>query len=130
MKWFNKSKDGGPESPVDAYFLFEIKNFCSIAVLRFNKGSREAFHTHAFNALTWFLSGDMVEEKFDGTVTKYTRSVIPKLTLRTNNHRVIAYKTSWCFNIRGPWAPTWTEDSNGVTTTLSHGRKIVKTDEH
>lgn len=55
-----KKKDGGPESPVDAYFLVELKGLFSIALLKFNKGCREAFHSHAFDAWTWFLSGDLV----------------------------------------------------------------------
>ena len=124
MRFFSKAKDGGPESPVDAYFLFEIKSLASIAILKFNKGARESFHTHAFSALTWFISGDMTEERIDGTATKYSRSIFPKITKKLNNHRVIAHKTSWCFTIRGPWEKTWTEYRDGVTTTLTHGRVI------
>ena len=78
--FFNKAKDGGSESPVDAYFLIEIKGLFSIAVLKFNEGRRESFHTHAFTAWTWFLKGNLEEEKFDGTKIKYTRNFIPKLT--------------------------------------------------
>ena len=36
MKLLNKAKDGGSESPVDAYFLFENKHVGSIALLKFN----------------------------------------------------------------------------------------------
>lgn len=128
MRIFQKAKDGGPESPVDAYFLFEFKSFGSVALLKFNQGSREAFHTHAFNAYTWFLSGDLIEEDFDGNFKKYQRSIFPKVTPREHNHRVHARKTSWCLTIRGPWSSTWTEDHKGKTTTLTHGRKIVKED--
>lgn len=125
MRFLNKTKDGGPESPVDAFFLFEVKPFASIAILRFNKGKREAFHTHAFNALTWYLCGDLVEEKIDGTLTAYKRSLSPKVTKRDNNHRVLANKTSWCLTIRGSWNDTWTEDTEKQTIMLTHGRKIV-----
>jgi len=125
MKIFNKSKDGGPDSPVDAYFLFEIKSFGSIAFLKFNKGAREAFHTHAFSALTWFIKGDMVEEDINGEYWPYERSFLPKITKKSKNHRVIALEDSWCFTIRGPWKNTWTEDHDGKTTTLTHGRIIV-----
>ena len=125
MKFLSKAKDGGPESPVDAYFLFEIKPFGSIALLKFNKGTRESFHTHAFNAMTWFLYGDMIEENINGSLRKYSFSLLPKITKKTNNHRIIAYKPSWCFTIRGPWARTWTEDKDGNTTVFGHGRIIV-----
>jgi hypothetical protein len=125
MKFFKQSKDGGPESPVDAFFLFEIKSLGSIALLRFNEGAREAYHTHAFNALTWFLRGDLTEEDKDGTYHVYRRSWLPKITRRTKNHRVIAWTTSWCLTIRGPWAKTWTEDTDTHRTVLTHGREIV-----
>lgn len=130
MKLFNRSKDGGPESLVKAYFLFEIKSMGSIAILRFNPGGREAFHTHAFNAWTWFLWGEMVEETYHPYLYPeyhfYKRSLFPKITRRSKNHRVIAYKTSWAFTIRGPWSKTWTETINGENIVLTHGRKRVE----
>lgn len=125
MKFFKKVKDGGPESPVDAYFLFEIKSLMSVAILKFNKGSREAFHTHAFHALTWFIKGDLVEEDINGEFHIYERGILPKVTRRSKNHRVIALADSWCFTIRGPWSKTWTEDTDEKTTVLTHGRKVV-----
>ena len=126
MRFFSKTKDGGPESPVEAYFLFEIKSICSIALLKFNEGGRETYHTHAFNALTWFLHGDMTEEDIDGHYHVYRRSLLPKLTHRSKNHRVLAWTDSWCLTIRGPWSSTWTEDSDTHHTILTHGRKIVE----
>ena len=121
-------KDGGPESPVEGYFLFEIKGLCSVALLKFNKGTREAYHTHAFNALTWFIKGNMREEKFGcplGSV--YTRSLLPKVTMRDNNHRVVAEEDSWCVTLRGPWGKYWTEDNvtSGKHAVFTHGRVIV-----
>lgn len=127
MRFFSKAKDGGPYSPVDAYFLIEIKSLFSIALLKFNKDSRENFHTHAFNALSWFIKGDMVEQDYNGEYRVYERSIIPKFTSKKKNHRVIANKVSWCLTIRGPWEKTWTEDNEKETITLTHGRKIVKT---
>ena len=128
MKFLTKTKDGGPESPVDAYTLIEIKGLFSIIFLKFNKGRREAFHTHAFNAWTWFLFGDLEEEEYDGTLSNYAFKLKPKFTPRDNNHRVKALKDSWCFTLRGPWADTWTEhnDVTQVKTTFTSGRKIIK----
>lgn len=125
MHFLNRAKDGGPTSTVDAFFLFEIKSLGSVAILRFNKGGREAFHTHAFNALTWFICGDLVEQRIDGTVTRYRRTLLPKVTRRSNNHRVIANRNSWCVTIRGPWNNCWTEDTDTQKIVLTHGRKIV-----
>jgi hypothetical protein len=125
MRFLSKTKDGGPQSPVDAYFLFEIKSVISIALLKFNKGGREAFHTHAFTALTWFLCGDIKEQCISGEVYTYKRSLLPKVTKREKNHRVYAAKTSWCLTIRGPWTQTWTETQNNKTITLTHNRRII-----
>lgn len=116
-------KDGGPESPVDAYVLFEVKWLCSIMLLKFNKGGREAFHTHAFNALTWFLFGNIVEEDISGGKYTYRRSVFPKVTKKNKNHRVFANLDSWCFTVRGPWSKTWSETLDGKEITLTHGRE-------
>lgn len=137
MKLFSKAKDGGPESPVDAYFVVECKGLFSIALLKFNKGGREAFHTHAFDAWTWFLKGDLTEQ----TIVKgdkhgylyqekeYSFSLTPKLTRKSDMHRVVAEKDSWCLTVRGPWQKNWTEYNaeKDVTTTLSHGRHVVAT---
>ena len=126
MRILEKVKDGGPESPVDAYFLIESKRFGSIALLKFNKGRREAYHTHAFNAWTWFLGGCMWEQTFQyGNVTSYRRALKPKVTKRKDNHRVIALEDSWAFTIRGPWADTWTEDTATKHTVFTHGRKEI-----
>ena len=126
--FLSTAKDGGPDSPVDAYFVIEMKWLFTIALLKFNKGARESFHTHAFNAFTWFISGSMLEEDFsDPLLYRYTRSLLPKFTPRLKNHRVIAEEDSWCFTIRGPWCSSWTEDHKNKTITLTHGRKVIDT---
>lgn len=61
MKFLFKSKDGGPDSNVVGYWLVESKKLFSIVLLCFNKGSREAFHNHAFNAISWVISGRLDE---------------------------------------------------------------------
>ena len=126
MRILSRTKDGGPDSPVDGYFLIEIKSLFSVVLLRFNEGGRESFHSHAFNALTWYISGDLVEQDINGEYYIYERSIIPKLTRRSKNHRVIALTNSWCFSIRGPWSSTWTEDDETHHTVLTHGRKVVE----
>ena len=129
MKLFKKAKDGGPESPVDAYVLIEIKSLFSIMLLKFNKGCRDNYHTHAFNALTWFLCGNLYEEDIDGSIYIYKQSLSPKVTKKDKNHRVKAVSDSWCFTLRGPWDKYWTEDNltTKETITFTHGREVVST---
>ena len=129
MRLLQKVKDGGKLSTVDAYILIEIKCLFSIALLRFNQGSRENFHSHAFNALTWFIKGTMREKFLDGREEVYTRRLLPKFTPRASTHKVIAERPSWCFTLRGPWSKTWSEFSpSGKTEYLyTHKRKLIGT---
>ncbi len=138
-KWFPRffyvKPDGGTDSGVTGYFLIEWKILFSIGILHFKKGSREAYHTHAFNALTWWLKGRVTEAKlnamFSGIlVTKYKditmnfkASLIPKYTSRSNFHRVIAHDDTYALTFRGPWNDTWNEYKNNKIITLTHGRK-------
>lgn len=128
MLFFSKRKDGGKKSNVDGYFLIELKSLFSIALLKFNKGAREEFHSHAFGALTWFVSGDIKEEDVNGTEYKYKRSLMPKITKKNKVHRVIANKDSWCITLRGKWVESWFEVTSDKKKkiTFTHGRKIVK----
>lgn len=134
MRLFQKTKDGGKDSTVDAFFLIELKGLFSIALLRFNKGSRVNYHSHAFKAWTWFLAGDMVEHRLmpdsvHPKESKYKRSLFPKITSKDNLHKVIANTTSWCFTVRGPWSDQWVEfnQERQEKITLTHGRKVIST---
>lgn len=125
---FYVKPDGGRDSRVTGYFLIEWKWLFSIAILKFEKGSREAYHSHAFNAYTWWISGkaDEVRQYWDETVYReYERTWKPKYTPRDNVHKVLAYTRCWCITIRGPWEDTWYEYKNGENITLTHGRKVV-----
>lgn len=134
-KWFPRlfyiKPDGGKESGVTGYFLIEWKVLFSIGVLHFKEGSREAYHNHAFNALTWWLKGSVTEEKkpvyeFIEPVRKdFKASLIPKYTPRSNFHKVIAHKDTYALTFRGPWNNVWNEFKNNKLITLTHGRKEV-----
>ena len=49
---FKASKDGGPDSTVWMYGI-EVKWLFSILLLRFEDGSRDAYHSHAFDCVSW-----------------------------------------------------------------------------
>ena len=132
MKLFDKSPDGGRKSGVTGYFVVEIKSLFSIVVLRFSPGSRDAYHSHAFHAITWFLSGSVREFRITpkGNVVskRFTPSLIPKITTRDNMHKVWSDGVSWALSIRGPWTKTWKEyhPSADEVITLGHGRVEVQ----
>ena len=127
MKIFEIAKDGGKKSHVTGFWLIEIKPLFSLVFLKFAKGTREAFHTHAFNAFTWFLKGDVTEFHKAGHNLKWRPSILPKYTPRTCFHKVFAHSDTYAFSIRGPWADTWKEYLPKLrkTITLTHGRRLI-----
>lgn len=142
-KWFPrlfyKKPDGGKDSGVTGYFLIEWKILFSIGILHFKKGTREAYHTHAFNALTWWLKGSVTEarlsasfngndellEQSEDIVKDYKSSIIPKYTSRNNFHKVISHKDTWALTFRGRWVDMWYEFKDNKLITLTHGRRII-----
>jgi hypothetical protein len=132
MKLFAKSKDGGPESKVWGYWLLEAKSWLSIVVLRFDEGTRDAFHSHAFNSVSWVLWGELTEEHHPDTnpdpwdrFEVHRPSLLPVLTFRDTTHKVKSTGTTWVLSFRGPWADKWKEITNKGVSTLTHGRKEV-----
>jgi len=127
MRLFSKVPDGGKDSGVTAYFLIEWKGLFSIALLKFNKGTRESFHSHAFNAITWWLKGEVTEYHVEGNAKHFTPSLTPKITPRSCFHQIVAKRTTWAITFRGPWEDTWQEFRSGESkpVTLAHGRVEV-----
>ena len=133
MKLCYVGKDGGPESTVWGFWLIEIKKLFSVALLCFENGSREAFHTHAFNSVSWVLRGRLTEHVKDGSTDQlveyfvdYPPSLQPVVTPRHRLHKVSSDGRSWVLTLRGPWVKHWWEywPKQGKFVLLSNGRKI------
>ena len=127
MKLFHRAKDGGPDSTVWGYWLIEWKKVFSVALICFEDGTREAYHTHAFNAISWLISGKLVEYYLvcANWPTTYFPSLKPIITKRDNFHKVSSVGRSWVLTFRGPWVDTWQEHTIDGDITLTHGRKHV-----
>lgn len=124
MKIMYKGKDGGELSKVTGYWLIECKSLFSIALLKFEGISREAYHTHAFGAISWLLKGMLVEEFLDNSPTKiYTASFLPIFTAKDNFHKVSSSGVSWVLTFRGRWDNEWLEYTHqDGSYTLQNGR--------
>jgi hypothetical protein len=130
MRLFHVGKDGGPYSTVTGYWLIELKKLFSVALLKFENGSRDEYHSHAFNSYSWVLSGQLVEQMLDAPYTDakiYKPSWRPILTRRRTFHRVVSRGTTWVITFRGPWVKRWREfnPSTNKLSTLENGRVIV-----
>jgi quercetin dioxygenase-like cupin family protein len=126
MKFFHYAKDGGPDSTVWGYWLLEWKKVCSIALLCFEDGSREEHHSHAFNSISWVLTGRLLEHYLNGPLVEHRPGLAPIITTRDTFHRVASVGRTWTLTFRGPWADKWHEfhPAKGVYT-LTHGRKVI-----
>jgi hypothetical protein len=127
MKIFSYEKDGGKESKVWGLFLIEAKKLFSVVLLHFKDGSREAFHSHAFNAVSWVLWGQLNEEQFNGIRRTFKPSLKPVWTPRTNFHMVKSVGSTFVISFRGPWVNFWNEylPATNQVITLTHGRKVI-----
>lgn len=127
MKFLSRAKDGGPKSTVTGYWLIEVKWLFSIVLLKFENGSRDEYHSHAFHSLNWILKGRVWEMFLHGLHRFHRPSFLPILTKRNDFHRVVSQGTTWVFSIRGPWSKTWKEfdPRTEKLITLTHGRKVV-----
>lgn len=128
MKILRVAKDGGPKSTVTGYWLVEMKSLFSIALLKFENGSRDEYHSHAFDSISWVLTGKLVEQFVKGRLNKeYLPSPLPVITKRSTFHRVLSVGTSWVLTFRGPWDKQWKEydPATGTMTVLRDGREVV-----
>ena len=125
MKFLSYGKDGGKQSTVWGFWFIEIKSLFSIVLLCFEKGSREAYHTHSFNALTWFFKGDVDEYHIDGRVVNWKPSFKPKHTTRSCFHKVFSNERTWALSIRGPWNKTWKEYIDGNIVYYNWSRENI-----
>lgn len=126
MKLFSWGKDGGPKSTVFGFWLTEIKSLVSVVALRFDDGSRDEYHSHAFNSVSWVLSGKLREEHLSGSTEYHRPSLLPVITKRDTFHRVFSEGTTWVISFRGPWAERWKEfdPKTHQYTVLGHGRVV------
>jgi quercetin dioxygenase-like cupin family protein len=123
-EFLKRRKDGGEQSHVTAYFLVAIKPLFTIGLLHFADGTREAFHSHAFSAVTIVLRGRFREEYLEGKQVEFSAGDI-KYTPRSRFHKVRSFGDTWALTFRGPWVNTWREFVNDKFVTLTHGRKEV-----
>lgn len=127
MSLLKYMKDGGAESTVSGFYFVEIKSLFTIVLLRFQGKSREAFHSHAFDAISWVLKGELQENVLFSITNRYLPSLKPIFTERIRFHKVDSVGDTWVFSIRGPWVDTWREFLPALNKfrTLTHGRKVV-----
>jgi hypothetical protein len=102
-------------------------------------GSREAYHSHAFNAVSWVLKGQLTEHPIAWTyypvrqfmelpVNIYRRCFRPVHTPRNMMHKVESAGDTWVISFRGPWTKKWMEylPEEHRFVTLTNGREELE----
>jgi len=118
---------------VERYTIIEFKYLFSIYLHCISTDCQDRFHTHAFNAVGWTLSGGYDEEiaqKLGGIGIARTYRVgrgwrfIPRLY----NHRLMkALPDTVTLLFTGPYQDTWTEETETWFRILGKGgRELVK----
>jgi hypothetical protein len=127
MKLCHVGKDGGKNSTVWGFWPIEVKSLFSVALLVFEHGSRDAYHSHAFNSISWVLRGRLTEHFFDGETYHHGPSLRPIRTSREDFHKVVSEGRTIVLTFRGPWLRTWREflPKENRHLTLTSGRKEV-----
>ncbi len=118
--------DGGKKSGVISWGI-EIKWLFSIILLKFKPNFRENYHSHAFNAVTVWLKGNVLEERIMPDITMHYARGHVKYTPRENVHKIHCHSpTAWALSFRGPWSKEWSEYSmSKQRIRLTHGRKEI-----
>lgn len=118
-------KDGGPFSKVKCWGI-EIKSLFSVLVCKFDEGSRDAFHNHAFNSYSLLFMGALCEQVHGFYAPVIYKGFTYIKTPRERFHKVSGIeKNNWILTIRGPWKSEWKEINNLGNQILTHGRRVI-----
>lgn len=106
------------EQSVTELTILEYKKWFSIKLFNFHKseGVQDRFHTHAFNAYSFLLKGDYIEEVLeDNKIVKCLRSRSKVLFIpKDSYHRITRSKGCVTLLVTGPWGETFKELRNTV----------------
>lgn len=111
--WKRKTINLGDQSVTELTIL-EWKKYFSIKLFNFHPttGKQDRFHTHAFNAYSFRISGDYIEEVVDdfGVVRELNRSRNRLIYIPANQyHRITRSKGCRTLLITGPWGDEFRE---------------------
>lgn len=115
---------------VTRYTLIEIRNLFSIYFHHIETLDQDRFHTHAFNAHVWILSGGYIDEIKDGigpdkktVIRKYKKGDYRYIPREMNHRLKEAEEGTISLLITGPYSTIWTEETDdGILRILTTHR--------
>lgn len=130
-QFFKKKRVELGEGYINAYVLFEWKPVFSIIVYNWLTIKQNRFHSHAFPAYAFLLSGKYEEEVIiNGNISKNTVNqwMKPRYIPRNYIHRILkADPNTWTIIFIGNWHKWWYEYFDDTKTWVKYtwGRRFV-----
>jgi len=122
---FRKKRVELGEGHIIAFTLFEHKYLFSIIIYHWKTIKQNRFHSHAFPAIAFLLSGKYEEEVFTkaGVIHKTVNQWLkPRVLPRNYTHRILqADKRTWTIVFTGPWLKYWYEYFEDTKTWVKYG---------
>lgn len=124
------------DQTVTEHTILEWKKLFSIKLFYFHPtdGSQDRYHTHAFNAISFRIHGNYVEEIVDeGLVTQLPRNRSRLIFIPKNQyHRITKSDGCRTLLITGPWGSEFKElvslgDSKYQMVVCGAGRAVLRT---
>jgi len=121
------------EGHIIQYTLFEWKKLFSIIIYHWKTIKQNRFHSHAFPAYAFLLSGKYIEEVIEnGKVVQKTvnQRFKPRFIPKKYIHRILrAEPRTWTIVFVGRWMDYWFEyfDNKKIWVKYSWGRKKIGT---
>lgn len=131
MLFFKKKRVELGTGYIMAYTLFESKHLFSIIFYNWLTIEQNRFHSHAFPAVAFLLSGSYEEEYLDlgqVKINKVNAWMKPRYLPRNYTHRImVAAPRTWTVVFVGPWSDNWYEwfQDSKVWVKYGWGRKVI-----
>lgn len=129
--FFKKKRVELGDGHIIAYVIFEHKYLFSIIIYNWKTIKQNRFHSHAFSAIAFLLSGKYEQEVYtQGTIRNDTVNqwLKPRYLPKNYTHRIMkADPNTWTIIFTGPWIKYWYEyfDNTNTWVKYSWGRKII-----
>ena len=126
-KFLHKDNTSLGVGNIKRFTIFEMKYLFGIIVNIFNTEDQDRFHSHAFPAFSWMITGHYFEEVIENNEIIAKKIEKSRYIPRNYIHKITkSSKNAISVTFEGPWNATWNEYfDNGRVKTYTWGRKVL-----
>lgn len=128
---FKKKRVELGDGHITAYTLFEHKYLFSIIIYNWKTIRQNRFHSHAFAAIAFLLSGKYEQEVYKNgkiSIQIVDQWLKPRYLPRNYTHKILkADPSTYTIVFTGPWMKYWYEWFQDTNTWVKYGwgRKVI-----